>query len=535
MPLPLRGRTLSGKFEFVRRLGKGGMASVWLAMNTAVDREVAIKVIRPEVLKDEALVARFRSEAKAAGRIGHPNVCEILDFGVGPIGPYIVMECLRGTNLAQRIRERGNLSADEAVQIVLEALEGLEAAHNCGIVHRDLKPDNVFLHEPVTGPTVVKLMDFGVAKFTDGSAEITTEHGALLGTPEYMAPEQFKGAALATPRTDVWAVGAILYRALTGRHPFKGPTVAATLLMVTHDDPVPLRELAPDVPRSVDEVIARCLSKQPEDRFASVAELRDALEAAMAVEPPPPIVNELRPDDSAMERRPTEAYRVTAPRPRARAPWLFIGGGALVVLLLAAVVALWSDNSAHPPAPASTTPTTTSPEPPPVLVADIGTPKPEPAVVTEPNAAPPAALPSGVPPPPDAFGAPSPTTTDPKASEEAEELPAGVVDIGGGFVLAKQYGAKRTDHGDARKYCETLGVAGHMGFSGWKLPFPGLAKRIEAAGGIARGVYWTSARWQGNVTTFSMPGGELHKGVDAERRAGRAICVAGLKTRQPDG
>jgi serine/threonine-protein kinase len=184
MPLPLRGRVLSEKFRFVRRLGKGGMASVWLALNTAVDREVAIKVIRPEVLKNDDLVARFRSEAKAAGRIGHPNICEILDFGVGPIGPYIVMETLDGQNLAQVIRERGRLPADEAVTLVTEALAGLEAAHERGIVHRDLKPENVFLHRPATGDPVVKLMDFGVAKFTDGSAEVTTEHGALLGTPE---------------------------------------------------------------------------------------------------------------------------------------------------------------------------------------------------------------------------------------------------------------------------------------------------------------------------------------------------------------
>ena len=381
MALPLLGRVLSGKFRFVRKLGKGGMASVWLAINTAVDREVAIKVIRPEVLKNDDLVARFRSEAKAAGRIEHPHVCEILDFGVGPIGPYIVMERLQGKNLAQLIRERGSLSPQETVDIVQQALLGLEAAHAEGIVHRDLKPENVYLHEPKVGPPIVKLMDFGVAKFTDGSAEITTEHGALLGTPEYMAPEQFKGADQAEVRTDLWAVGAIIFRALTGKHAFKGATVAATLLLVSHEEPVPIRTLKPQVPQALVDVVARCLGKEPEDRYANVAELQAALAEALVLDPDadlddegptsptlpklgaelsslPDLVEavglnqgpdaqtpEPAPTDSAIERRPTETFQASDSASSSRGLWIATG---LSVLALLTAVALWPADA--PPA-----------------------------------------------------------------------------------------------------------------------------------------------------------------------------------------
>lgn len=570
MPLPLRGRVLSGKFRFVRKLGKGGMASVWLAVNTAVDREVAIKVIRPEVLKNEDLVARFRSEAKAAGRIEHPHVCEILDFGVGPIGPYIVMERLQGKNLAQLIRERGSLPPQEAIELVQQALLGLDAAHAEGIVHRDLKPENVFLHEPKVGPPIVKLMDFGVAKFTDGSAEITTEHGALLGTPEYMAPEQFQGADQAEIRTDLWAVGAIIFRALTGKHAFKGPTVAATLLLVSHEEPVPIRAIKPEVPQALVEVVARCLSKTIEGRYASVGDLQAALTEALEFDddegPTSPTLPKLgpalpalpdlakaveldkgpkepepAPTDSAIERRPTETFQAPGSKPASRARGLWIAGG-LGLLAVAATIALWPDDAppTEPtPAPrkqrsAAVTPTPSPPDdvPAPALPVDLGSPEPdmviiddEPALDLGTDDAPPS---SDVPPPPgpNAFEEPTPK---PAAAVTPNDLPEGVVDLGNGYVLAARRG-KRSDHGDARKFCDALARTGHLGFTGWKLVFPGVVKRIAQSGKGPRGTYWTSARWRGNVTTFALPGGVLKKGVNAERRAARALCVAELSS-----
>ena len=303
MVLSLEGRLLDDKFRFVRKLGRGGMASVWLALNVRVDRQVAIKLIRPEVVRHEDLVARFRSEAKAAGRIGHPAICEILDYGIGPVGPYIVMEHLQGQNLGQVLKRQGPLPVLRTLEIVRRAMVGLAAAHARGIVHRDLKPENIFLHRSAAGKRVVKLMDFGVAKFIDGSGEIETAHGALLGTPEYMAPEQFAGANQAETRTDIWALGAILYRALTGQHAFKGPTVAATLMLVTHHDPKPPRELRADLPARLEHVILRCLSKSAEDRFPTVEalddELHDIAQELGATELDPPLRDalELQRDD----------------------------------------------------------------------------------------------------------------------------------------------------------------------------------------------------------------------------------------------
>ncbi len=278
LPLPLEGRILHGKFRFIRQLGKGGMASVWLAVNTLVERRVAIKLIRPEVGRSEDTVARFRAEAKAAGRIGHPAVCEIIDFGLGPLGPYIVMERLRGQSLGELIRREERLDPALAVGIVRQALAGLDAAHRRGIIHRDLKPENLFVHQPEGGTPIVKIMDFGVSKFMDGSGEVQTAHGALLGTPEYMSPEQFKGAARADVRTDIWAMGAILYKALTGKTAFGGPSVAATLLIVTTEDPKPITEMVRGVPPDLITVVMRCLNKDPDARYQSVEALSEELE-----------------------------------------------------------------------------------------------------------------------------------------------------------------------------------------------------------------------------------------------------------------
>lgn len=278
LTLPLEGRILHGKFRFVRQLGKGGMAAVWSAVNTLVDRRVAIKLIRPDAGRDEETVARFRAEAKAAGRIGHRNVCEILDFGLGPVGPYIVMERLEGENLGELIRQEQRLDPALAVTVVRQALAGLEAAHRAGIIHRDLKPENLFLHQPEGGPPVIKIMDFGVSKLTDGSSEVVTGHGALLGTPEYMSPEQFKGAARSSVQTDIWAMGAILYKALTGHSAFGGPSVAGTLLMVTIEEPTPIAELVRGVPPELVEIVDRCLRKDPQERFESAAAMAEELE-----------------------------------------------------------------------------------------------------------------------------------------------------------------------------------------------------------------------------------------------------------------
>ncbi len=391
LALPLEGRVLHGKFRFVKQLGRGGMAAVWLAVNTLVERRVAIKLIRPEAGRNEETVARFRAEAKAAGRIGHPNVCEILDFGLGPLGPYIVMERLRGKSLAQLISDDEHLPPALAVGIVRQALAGLEAAHRRGIIHRDLKPENVFIHQPEVGPAVVKLMDFGVSKFTDGSSEVETEHGVLLGTPEYMSPEQFRGASRSDARTDVWAMGAILYKALTGKTAFAGGSVPGTLLMVTGDEPTPIPELMKDVPPGLVAIVERCLRKDSDERFQTAQALADALEpfdtgglATLVVaearelsdEQPSPATISVRSkldsnggasESQPLPSRPSADTELPTPRPRvasdeARRParperraWLLIAG--VTVIGAGVLVALTRGSAEHeattPAAPSS--------------------------------------------------------------------------------------------------------------------------------------------------------------------------------------
>jgi serine/threonine-protein kinase len=572
MVLPLRGRLLDGKFRLLEPIGRGGMAEVWLAVNTRVDRRVAIKLIRPEVARDDSLVGRFRAEARAAGRIGHRDICDILDSGVSPIGPFIVMELLRGRSLGEVITRRGALPHGQVVAVVRQALEGLRAAHEAGIVHRDLKPENVFLHRGDRGDLVIKLMDFGVAKFTDGTGEVRTEHGALLGTPEYMAPEQFKGAAHADVRTDVWALGAILYRALTGHNAFAGPTIAAILLSVASEQPSPIAERAPEVPAELAAVVMRCLAKKPAERFASVAELAAALApfdggtdgiADWLGDPPEPTTEEIA-DDLGAERDAGDDARTddreppgadeagsvdtTAPRdppaPLPPRPWAWIALG--LAISAAGSYGLYELTRERPPEeeddddddrrdeedeagtgddPAPILPTIEEPP----AAAPVATPRREPVPppsergATGGNETPP--------PPPDerpsssapVHPAASPTGAPAqKSARPAPVDPAGIVRAGP-YVASLQLGPN-AKHRDAKAYCDGLARAEHLGVGGWQLPNPAIAGKFVGNKKIKKGRYWTSALHQGRALVIALPAGDKDS-IDASQRR-RSLCVA---------
>jgi serine/threonine-protein kinase len=290
--LPLEGRILDGKFRFTKLLGAGGMGAVWRAQNVRVKKAVAIKLMHPEFAGNPGILDRFKQEATAAGEIGSQHICDVYDFGPSVLGPYIVLEMLNGRSLGDLISQFGRVDPGLACIVTRQALEGLEAAHRAGIVHRDLKPENIFLHEPQPGRLLVKLMDFGISKFSQAGGGGKTSAGVLMGTPEYMSPEQSEGAANADARTDIWAMGAILYKALTGVEAFAGATMAATLVAVATREPRPIAELAPNVPPELVAVVTRCLRKRPEERYATARELSDALapfEQLAAGLPPPPI------------------------------------------------------------------------------------------------------------------------------------------------------------------------------------------------------------------------------------------------------
>ncbi len=292
--LPLEGRLLDGKFRFSKLLGAGGMGAVWRAQNIRVRKAVAIKLMHPEFAGNPGILDRFRNEATAAGQIGSQHICDIYDFGGSVLGPYIVLEMLNGRSFGELIQQQGRIDPGLAAIVMRQALVGLEAAHQVGIIHRDLKPENIFLHEPTPGRLLVKLMDFGISKFSQNAGnDGKTGVGVLMGTPEYMSPQQAEGAASAAQRTDVWAMGAILYKALTGAEAFSGATMAATLVALATKEPRPIESFAPQTPPELIEVVRRCLVKDPAGRYQSARELADALApfeqlAGAAAVPPAP-------------------------------------------------------------------------------------------------------------------------------------------------------------------------------------------------------------------------------------------------------
>ncbi len=281
----LIGVELDGRYRIEEQIGEGGMGVVFLARHMVIEKAVAIKVLRAEVAEDEAVVKRFVQEARAASRIGHPNIIDVTDFGTTKDGlTYQVMEYLEGRTLAALLLEEKTLTLSRALTIVAQMARALGAAHDKGIVHRDLKPENVFLMSRDGRDDFVKIVDFGIAKVQpnegDSSQPRLTRVGTVFGTPEYMSPEQASGRTDVDLRADVYALGVILYEMLCGRVPLRGDTTVRTLAMQMLDDPEPIREAFPEVEITAEQesVIMRALEKKRADRYQSMAEFLTALE-----------------------------------------------------------------------------------------------------------------------------------------------------------------------------------------------------------------------------------------------------------------
>jgi serine/threonine protein kinase len=272
------GQVLGGKFRVERVLGKGGMGIVVAARHLGLDELVALKFMLPEVLSSRDAVDRFLREARSAVKLRGENVCRVMDVGELENGaPYIVMEYLEGVDLGQELARRGTLSLAEASAFVVQACEAMAEAHALGIVHRDLKPQNLFLTRRANGSALVKVLDFGISKANIGQAGAQTQTQQLMGSPAYMSPEQMRSAKNVDARTDVYALGAILYQLLSARLPFVADTLPELCLKVMSDPPVPLRQLRPDVPPGLEALVMRCLEKDRERRPASVSELAASL------------------------------------------------------------------------------------------------------------------------------------------------------------------------------------------------------------------------------------------------------------------
>jgi serine/threonine-protein kinase len=283
--LPIQpGDLVADKYRIERVLAQGGMGVVVVAHHEQLDQRVAIKLLLPEASGASSAVARFLREAQSAARIKSEHVCRVFDVGTLPDGaPYMVMELLDGADLATELEKRGALPPDEAAAHVFQALDAIVEAHRRGIVHRDLKPANLFLCRRDDGPVRVKVLDFGISKIdsatlADPGFKITTTQ-TLLGSPAYMSPEQVRSSRDVDARTDIWSLGVILYESIAGGMLFAGRTLGEVFSKIREDPIPPLSSVRPGVPAEIEAIVARCLQRKPDDRFATAAELREALRA----------------------------------------------------------------------------------------------------------------------------------------------------------------------------------------------------------------------------------------------------------------
>jgi tRNA A-37 threonylcarbamoyl transferase component Bud32 len=282
---PAVGMAIGGRYKLIERLGSGAMGDVFVAENVSIGAHVAVKLLKNELLTDASFRRRFQREAQAVAAITHPNVARFLDLVVGD-PTFLVMEYVQGPTLAARIREMKRIPVERAVPIAVRLCWALRAAHAVGVIHRDLKPANVVLTADVEHDELPKLIDFGLAKLTPTASEggransSLTQSGQLVGTPQYMSPEQIAGKNV-DPRSDIYALGCVLYEMLTGRAPFAGDDDFQILYKQVNEPTEPLRRYAPEVPPALEAVVMRALAKRPEDRFGTMPELAHALESSL--------------------------------------------------------------------------------------------------------------------------------------------------------------------------------------------------------------------------------------------------------------
>ena len=323
----LIGRSI-GSYRVEKQLGKGGMGAVYLGFHPGIGSKVAIKFLHPQYAHDEKIVDRFYNEARAVNVIGHDNILKILDLNVTEDNRhYFVMEYLQGRAVQNLLKHNIAIPLEVTGPILLQVCEALEAAHRKGIVHRDLKPDNVYLISMKGKKNFVKVVDFGIARVTDEAGESTgkTQTGMVMGTPAYMSPEQGSGqTSKIDGRSDVYSLGCMMYQMASGRLPFPGSNFGEVLIGHLQQKPPPLRELKPETPAAYEAIVFKCLEKKQEDRFQSMRELEEAIEACMeqlGISRELPLDDETDPELPAVDGRPQSSPghrtpgRATGPGP----------------------------------------------------------------------------------------------------------------------------------------------------------------------------------------------------------------------------
>jgi len=283
---PLIGQLLDGKYRLESVLGRGGMGVVYKATHIHIDTQYAVKVLHPELVANQSAIERFRIEARSAGRIRHPNAIQVTDFGITPERfVYLVMEMVDGISLRKLLENEQVLNLDRTNHILAQACAAVDAAHQRGVIHRDLKPDNIIITQS-EGVDSVKVLDFGIAKLRDTSSLTRptsaplTQAGTLIGTPEYMSPEQCRGKQL-DPRSDIYSLGIILYEMLCGMQPFVGDTTLEIVIQQLNNPPRPLRVVDPRIPEEIERVVMRALDKDPGGRQSNSLQLSAEFSAAI--------------------------------------------------------------------------------------------------------------------------------------------------------------------------------------------------------------------------------------------------------------
>jgi serine/threonine protein kinase len=325
-PDGLLGRTIDQRYRVEALLGEGGMGLVYRVTHTRLNKPLAIKVLRRENTKDPEVLARFRREAESASGIGNQHIVDINDFGELEDGStYFVMECLEGLDLIDAIDLAHRMPEERAIHIAIQLCEALGAAHDAGIVHRDLKPENVFLVQRSDTKDFVKVLDFGIAKVANGPKRLTRD-GEVLGTPHYMSPEQCEGDGV-DHRTDIYALGVLLYEMVTGHVPHDADTMMGILTKQMYEDPIPPKVRVPQVSEELERLIMRCLEKKPEQRYQTMHEIEADLRRVHTGQQP------VGPDTVTLT--PTRPPR---PEPRRVSP-IYLGGLGMAMLALVGTLA----------------------------------------------------------------------------------------------------------------------------------------------------------------------------------------------------
>jgi serine/threonine-protein kinase len=374
------GQLVGDKYRVQRIIGTGGMGTVWEGVHEQLGTRVAIKFIKPQFAEQPEARARFQIEARAAAKLRTKHAVHVYDYGVTPEGlPYIVMEFLEGHSLSDAIIERGKLPAREVAQIIGQAARALQKAHTAGIVHRDLKPDNIFLartDEAVEGlPFIVKLVDFGIAKIieptsSDGQASRPmggpTREGTVIGTPNFMAPEQLAVGGAPGPLTDLWSLGACTFAAMTGRLPFEGDVLGDIVLKVCAA-PLPIpSNLNPGVPAGFDAWFARACSRDPAKRFQTAEELATALAGVCGLARLRVATLDEDQVQYVLRPKPNAVPMSTLPPPNAMSPrTALLAGLVLGIAMMIGVLGFlaWRERAAPGPNAPSPAPTESSPRP----------------------------------------------------------------------------------------------------------------------------------------------------------------------------